>query len=218
MEELPRYVEECFELKEKYKGQIDIRIGLEGDYIEGCEEKIERIIRAYSWDYVIGSVHFLGEWDISDYRQTHNWEGKDAYDVYVQYYEAVQKAARTGFYDYIGHIDVIKRFGFKPEQDTFHLEKAALDAVKACDLAIELNASGLRMPVAEMFPSRRILEYCYELEIPLTIGSDAHQPEKLSQYLDQALDMLRDIGFNKLATFANRKRTLEPIGNERFHV
>ncbi len=46
-------------LREKYKDRIDIRVGLEGDYIEGYEADIERIIQAYPWDYVIGSVHFF---------------------------------------------------------------------------------------------------------------------------------------------------------------
>ncbi|MNI32070.1 Histidinol-phosphatase [compost metagenome] len=209
MEELPRYVEECLHLKDKYKEQIDIRVGLEGDYIEGYESEIQHIIQAYPWDYVIGSVHFLGEWDISDFRQLDGWKERDAFEVYQQYYDTVQKAARTGFYDYIGHIDVIKRFGFKPEQDTWELERATLDTVKASGLAIELNASGLRMPCEEMFPSRRILEYCFQQGIPLTVGSDAHQPERLSQYLDQAVILLKEIGFNEIATFSARKRIME---------
>ncbi|MBP1994168.1 histidinol-phosphatase HisJ [Paenibacillus eucommiae] len=207
-EELPRYVEECILLKEKYKEQIDIRIGLEGDYIEGYETEIESIIQAYPWDYVIGSVHFLGEWDISDHRQLAGWERRDIYEVYEQYYDAVSKAARTGFYDFIGHIDVIKRFGYKPDRDPWKLEKAALDTVKEQGLAIELNASGLRMPCEEMFPSRRLLEYCYAQGIPLTIGSDCHQPERLAQYLDLAAEQLKEIGFNEIATFSARKRTL----------
>jgi histidinol-phosphatase (PHP family) len=209
MEELPRYVDECFALQQKYKSQIDIRIGLEGDYIEGWERAIETIVQSYPWDYVIGSVHFLGEWDITDHRQLEGWNGKDPFNVYVQYYDAVKKAAATGFYDYIGHIDVIKRFGYKPDHrdsEVWQLEKSALDAVKANDLAIELNASGLRMPAAEMFPSRRMLEYCLELGIPVTIGSDAHQPEKLGQYLDQAIFQLKEVGFHTLATFSRRKR------------
>lgn len=208
MDELPRYVEECLSLKEKYKDQIDIRIGLEGDYIEGCEEQIEAIVRAYPWDYVIGSVHFLGEWDITDFRQTHGWEGRDRMAVYEQYYDAVAKAAATGFYDYIGHIDVIKRFGFKPEGDVTHLENAALEAVKKNGLAIELNASGLRMPVEEMFPSKRMLQYAHKLGIPVTIGSDAHQPERLGQYLDQARAALKEVGYTQLATFNCRKLML----------
>ncbi|MFD2614017.1 histidinol-phosphatase HisJ [Paenibacillus gansuensis] len=206
MEELPSYFEECLALKEKYKDRIDIRIGLEGDYIEGHEEKIRRIVEGYPWDYVIGSVHFLGEWDITDFRQTAGWENKDIHSVYEQYYDAVKKAAATGMYDYIGHIDVIKRFGYKPEQDVTPLENDALDAVKKAGLAIELNASGLRTPVAEMFPSRRMLEYAYHIGIPVTVGSDAHQPERLGQYLEEARTLLKEIGYTQLATFRQRRR------------
>ncbi|MEI7027813.1 histidinol-phosphatase HisJ [Paenibacillus sp. y28] len=213
MQELPQYVDEAFRLKEQYKEHIDIRVGLEGDYIEGWEAEIERIVRAYPWDYVIGSVHFLGEWDISDSRQLAGWEGKDVLEVYKQYYDAVQKAARTGYYDYIGHVDVIKRFGYRPPQaqwdnEVLALERETLDVIQASGLAMELNASGLRMPVEEMFPSRRILEYAHRIGLPLTIGSDAHQPERLAQYLDQAAALLREVGFTELATFRNRRREM----------
>lgn len=213
MDELPRYVEEALRLKEKYRGQIDIRVGLEGDYIEGYEEDIERIVTGYPWDYVIGSVHFLGEWDVSDSRQLHGWEGKRMLDVYERYFDAVQKAAKTGFYDFLGHIDVIKRFGHRPEEDdeVRELERRTLDVIRDSGVAIELNASGLRMPCAEMFPKRRMLEYAFELGIPVTIGSDAHQPERLSQYLDQAVALLKEIGYRELATFRGRQRTMIPI-------
>ncbi len=211
MNELPRYFEECVYLKEKYKDQIDIRIGLEGDYIEGYEEQIERIVTAYPWDYVIGSVHFLGEWDISDSRQLHGWEGRNVAEVYEQYYSMVQKAACTGFYQYMGHLDVIKRFGMVPEVDMWDVEKKTVDIIKSNDLAIELNASGLRMPCEEMFPSRRILDYCLEQNVPLTVGSDAHQPLRLSQNLDAAVDLLKEIGFKQLATFRAGKRMMVNI-------
>jgi histidinol-phosphatase (PHP family) len=208
MDELPAYVEECLHLKHKYKDQIDIKVGLEGDYIEGCEADIEKIVRTYPWDYVIGSVHFLGEWDISDSRQLHGWNDKDVDDVYRQYYDAVQKAARTGFYDYIGHIDVIKRFGYYPKSDMAPLEKETLDVIRQHDMAIELNASGLRMPAKEMFPSRRMLEYCYQQNIPVTMGSDAHQPQRLGQYLQEAISLLKEIGFTELATYEKRQRIM----------
>jgi histidinol-phosphatase (PHP family) len=208
MAELPYYFEEAMALKEKYKGEIDIRIGLEGDYIEGYEEQIEKIVTGYDWDYVIGSVHFLGEWDVTDFRQLAGWEGKDRYAVYEQYYDAVKKAAKTGFYDFIGHIDVIKRFEFKPEQDTFHLAKDALDVINQQNLAIELNASGLRTPVKEMFPSRDVLAYAIEKQIPITIGSDAHHPDKLCNYFDQAIPLLKTLGVRQLATFESRKRMM----------
>src|SRR5690606_34372035 len=200
-------VEEAFALKAKYAGQIDVRVGLEGDYIEGCEEAIERIVTAYPWDYVIGSVHFLGEWDITDFRQTHGWEGRDPMAVYEQYYDAVCKTAANGFYDCNGHIDVVKRLCFKPGGDVTHLKQMALEAAAKAAIAIELNASGLRMPCAEMFPSRRMIEYAKELGIPVTIGSDCHQPERLGQYLDEARALLREAGYTQLAVFERRKRS-----------
>ncbi|MCV9951554.1 PHP domain-containing protein [Paenibacillus polymyxa] len=215
MDELPRYVEECLDLKERYKGQIDIRVGLEGDYIEGWEREIEDIVHAYPWDYVIGSVHFLGEWDVTDFRQVHHWEGKNVLEVYRTYYDAVSKAAATGLYDIMGHLDVIKRFGYHPkpeeEEELRELERSALSAVARSGRAMELNASGLSKPCAEMFPSRRMLEQAFTLGIPLTIGSDAHDPAKLSEHLEKARSLLYEVGYRELAVFQHRERSRVPL-------
>ncbi|MDO3413118.1 histidinol-phosphatase HisJ [Saccharibacillus sp. CPCC 101409] len=212
MDELPRYVEEVLALKEKYKGQIELKLGLEGDYISGWEEQIERIVHAYPWDYVIGSVHFLGEWDVTDYRQTAGWEGRDPLEVYAEYYEAIGRAAETGFYDIIGHFDVIKRFGFAPPaeqgEQRSELEERALHRIARNGIVMELNASGLTKPCAEMFPSERLLRRAIELGIPLTLGSDAHDPAKLSENLDVARAQLLGLGVHEVATFDRRKRTM----------
>ncbi|TJY39548.1 histidinol-phosphatase HisJ [Cohnella pontilimi] len=206
--ELPAYVEECLRLQEKYKDEIQVRVGLEGDYIEGYEEQIEKIVTGYPWDYVIGSVHFLGTWDITDFRQVHHWEGKNIIKVYEQYYDAVRKAAASGLYDYIGHIDAIKRFGYRPEEDTTALENAALRTVAEHGLAIELNAAGIHTAAKEMYPSRRMLEQAYALGVPVTYGSDAHHPDRIGQKGSEARDMLKSVGFSKLATFKRRKRDM----------
>lgn len=214
MEELPRYVEEAFELKQKYASSISVRVGLEADYIEGWENEIAKIINDYPWDYVIGSVHFLGEWDVSDFRQVHHWEGRDVFEVYQTYYDAVQKAARTGFYDIMGHLDVIKRFNYKPEgrqQEVAELEQKTLTAIAEAGIAMELNASGLTKPCAEMFPCDRILKAAIELGIPLTVGSDAHDPKKLSENLDIARGTLCTLGVRELATFEQRQRVMVPL-------
>ncbi|MGC5776464.1 histidinol-phosphatase HisJ [Paenibacillus pabuli] len=211
MDELPRYVEECFSLKERYRGQIDVRVGLEGDYIEGWETEIRAIIERYPWDYVIGSVHFLGEWDITDFRQTHHWEGKDVLEVYRQYYDAISKAAATGMYDIMGHTDVIKRFGYTPAPEQTEerkaLENAALQAIAKSGCAMELNASGLSKPCAEMFPGRRMLTEAIQLGIPLTLGSDAHDPLKLGEYLPEAEALLLELGCTEVAVFESRHRS-----------
>ncbi|ULO07434.1 histidinol-phosphatase HisJ [Paenibacillus sp. 19GGS1-52] len=210
--ELPRYVEECLTLKERYRGIIELRVGLEADYIEGYEEQIRELLSPYPWDYLIGSVHFLGEWDITDYRQVHGWEGKDVVEVYRRYYDAVQKSALSGLYDIIGHMDVIKRFGYGPQtpEDKAEVNKLELETLKAIaesGIAMELNASGLTKPCAEMFPAEHVLQGALTLGIPLTLGSDAHDPLKLGDGLQEARSMLWHTGFRGLAIFEGRRRS-----------
>ncbi|MFF2909152.1 histidinol-phosphatase HisJ [Paenibacillus sp. NPDC057934] len=216
LSELPRYVEECLSLKERYRGIIELRVGLEADYIEGYEEQIRELLSPYPWDYLIGSVHFLGEWDITDFRQVHGWEGKDPLDVYRKYYDAVRKSALSGLYDIIGHMDVIKRFGYGPQSpegraEVRELERSALQAIAESGIAMELNASGLTKPCAEMFPAEHVLQEALTLGIPLTLGSDAHNPAKLGEGLQGARRLLWETGFRELAVFEGRKRTFVPF-------
>ncbi|MFE4714698.1 histidinol-phosphatase HisJ [Paenibacillus sp. NPDC056722] len=216
LSELPCYVEECLSLKERYRGIIDLRVGLEADYIEGYEEQIRELLSPYPWDYLIGSVHFLGEWDITDFRQVHGWEGKDPLDVYRKYYDAVRKSALSGLYDIIGHMDVIKRFGYGPQSpegraEVKELERSALQAIAESGIAMELNASGLTKPCAEMFPAEHVLQEALALGIPLTLGSDAHDPAKLGEGLQEARRLLWETGFRELAVFEGRKRTSVPF-------
>lgn len=216
MAELPRYVEECLTLKERYRGVIDLRIGLEADYIEGYEDQIRDILSPYPWDYLIGSVHFLGEWDITDYRQVDGWVGKDELEVYRLYYDAVKKSALSGLYDIIGHMDVIKRFGYGPQTpegkaEVRKLELETLKVIADSGIAMELNASGLTKPCAEMFPAEHLLQEAFKLGIPLTLGSDAHDPAKLGDGLQEARSMLWHTGFRELAVFEGRRRTTVPF-------
>lgn len=214
--ELPRYVEECLMLKARYRGIIDLKVGLEADYIEGYEEVIRDLLAAYPWDYLIGSVHFLGEWDITDFRQVQGWEGKDVLEVYRRYYDAVSKSATSGLYDIIGHIDVIKRFGYVPDTEeglaeVRELELGALKKIAISGMAMELNASGLTKPCKEMFPASHVLKKALELGIPLTLGSDAHDPAKLGEGLPEARRQLWETGFRELAVFEGRRRTMVPF-------
>ncbi|WP_379163408.1 histidinol-phosphatase HisJ [Paenibacillus sp. sgz5001063] len=216
LSELPRYVDECLSLKERYRGRIELRVGLEADYIEGYEEQIRELLAPYPWDYLIGSVHFLGEWDITDFRQTHGWEGRDVMEVYRRYYDAVRKSALSGLYDIIGHMDVIKRFGYGPQTPEGQAEVRAMEletlrAIAGSGMAMELNASGLTKPCAEMFPAEHVLQQALELDIPLTLGSDAHDPLKLGDGLPEARSLLWRTGFRELAVFENRVRTLVPF-------
>lgn len=206
IEELPLYVAEAFLLKEKYQGQIEVKVGLEADWVEGYGEQTRELLSQYSFDYVIGSVHFLGTWDHTDGRNMAGWETRDVFETYVEYFQQVRMAAESRLFDTIGHFDVIKRFGFKPERAYQEAVEAAIVAVRDSGICVEVNASGLRYPCAEQFPSRTILEILKHHNVPLTVGSDAHKPEHVAEGLDTVYELIRSVGYKNIHGFTGRKR------------
>ncbi|MGB6018001.1 MAG: PHP-associated domain-containing protein, partial [Sulfurimonadaceae bacterium] len=58
------------------------------------------------------------------------------------------------------------------------------------------------------YPSPSILQAAYELNIPITFGSDAHNPEQVGLFRKEAEDLARSIGYTECATFKDRKRTM----------
>lgn len=206
--ELDKYVEEAIKLKDEYKRDIDVKVGIEADYIEGYEEEIEKLLTPYPFDYIIGSVHFLGEWDISDSRQMQGWNQKPLFQIFNDYYVALQNMAKSSLYDIVGHFDVVKKYGHKPKEDITELIKATLDAIKEANMAMEINASGLKKVVKEIFPAHEIIKQAVSLGIPFTLGSDAHAPRDVHSNINEGRRILKELNVDKIATFNRRKRIM----------
>ena len=102
--ELPVYVERVLELKDRYSDRIVVRLGIEADYHAATQEERARLLGQYPWDYVIGSVHILGDWIFDDPRQLEGYQGLDLDQFYVDYLEAVGDMAETGLYLSLIHI------------------------------------------------------------------------------------------------------------------
>ena len=206
MEELPLYVAEALALRDKYRGVIDVKVGLEADWVEGYGDQVAELLGKHPFDYVIGSVHFLGTWDHTDSRQLAGWDARDVFETYAEYFKQVRMAAQSGLFDIIGHIDVIKRFGHVPERSHDDLLEETAVAVRDAGVCVEVNASGLRYPCAEQFPSRRMLEMLHAHQVPLTLGSDAHQPRFVGEGLDVVVGLLREVGYKQVHGFTGRRR------------
>ena len=56
---MPHYVAEIAQLKEEFKGKIDIYCGLEADYLTGVSEPFAVTKEKYHLDYLIGGVHLV---------------------------------------------------------------------------------------------------------------------------------------------------------------
>ena len=89
-----------------------LKLGLEMDYIPGKERRSPDH-RRLPWDYVLGSVHFLGQWGF-DFSPEVGWPDKDVNSAYEAYFSALIAATRSGLFDSITHPDLIKIFGHEP--------------------------------------------------------------------------------------------------------
>ncbi|MFW5998784.1 MAG: histidinol-phosphatase [Bacillota bacterium] len=193
-----------FELKEK--SDLKIKIGMEFDYIPEEEKNIRKKIEKISFDYCIGSVHKIGDWEFDHPAYKNEYNNRSIESIYMDYYDLLKKAVKSDLFDIIGHLDLIKIFNFKPENmDIMDLVFPVLKLIKRYKMVIELNINGLNKPVEEMYPSERILKKAEEMEIPITTGSDAHNYKRVGNDLKKAYNILTDIGYKTVATFSNHK-------------
>jgi len=196
------YTNEIKAAREKYHNEIDIRLGYEVDWLPGHMD--ERVLTA-DVDYLIGSVHFLDKWGFDNPEFIGEWTHKDVATVWHDYFSAISEMADSGLFDIVGHLDLIKVFGHRPDSDILSIVRPALEAIHASGMVIELNTAGLRKDAAEIYPSLNILQEAYAMGIPITFGSDAHSPQQVGYGLDLAYEMASSVGYDRCVTFQKRK-------------
>jgi histidinol-phosphatase (PHP family) len=199
------YVNEIRRLQQAYP-RIRLKLALEADFIVGHEQQLRNVIQSYDWDYLIGSVHFIDGWGVDDERYKAGFDRWDIDELYECYFDHVCRAAETGLYQVMGHLDLVKKFGHRPAQSLADLYRRTARRLKAADVCIEVNTSGLRKPCAEMYPHPDLVKACFDAGVPVTLGSDAHQPDRVADAALQAVAMLRDIGYTHIARFDGRRR------------
>lgn len=193
----------------------DLRLGIEADFIPGREDRMAELLEAREWDYVVGSVHFLGEHAV-DYELYDVWtRGTSADKVWATYFEWLGEAARSGLFDILAHPDLVKVWGGerpRPDGDLRRFYDRAMDGIAESGIAVEVSTAGLRKPVAEIYPDRAFLEMLADAGNPIALSSDAHRPDHLGHGYEHALELLADVGIGELCVFERRERRLEPIG------
>lgn len=204
MEDIPVMTSQIIDLKQKYSGQIAVRYGIEVDYFPDMEDDIAELIKGIPLDYVIGSVHFIGNWNFD---MDQSLYGKWTNDVlYSKYFALVQQLAKSGLFDIVGHLDIIKKFRIYPETNQEALFEETLDIIKHNNLVVELNTGGFDRPCQEFTPSPKLLEMCFRHQIPVTLSSDAHRTSQIARYYDLAFSLLKHTGYSEIAAFQNRVR------------
>ena len=204
-EQMANYEAEVLNLKNEYKKQIDIRLGYEVDYLEGHMDS--RILNA-NVDFLIGSVHFLDKWGFDNPEFIGEYKNRDIDTIWQEYFNAIEAMANSGYFNIVGHIDLIKVFNFKPKKDIRTIAKNAIKAIKNAQMAVEINVAGLRKPVKEAYPSLEILQMCYENSIDITFGSDAHKVEDIGFAYAQAVELAKSAGYTQCVSFISKQKQL----------
>lgn len=203
----PKYFEKIKYLQEKYKDQITIKKGLEFGMQVHTIEDYEKLYAKYDFDFILMSIHqiknkefWTGEYQAGKTQQEYNEE------YYQEMLELVKKYKN---YSCLAHMDLIVRYdpaGVYPFEKLKPVITEILKQVIKDGKGIELNTSFHRYNLKDSQPSRAILNLYKELGgTIITIGSDSHKESHLGAYVDEAQEILKEVGFEYYCTFEKMK-------------
>lgn len=199
--------------KDAKKAGYNVKFGLELDYLPGRDADLREFIKSYPFDYVIGSIHWLGDFGFDLLENLKVWDEWDVKQAYQQYFEILLQLSESRMFDFVGHPDVIKVFGHEPEDTAFLMRwyERLAKSFAANNQVIEVSTAGLRKPVNKLYPAPDFLRACYAERVPIVLNSDAHRPEDVGADYDQAVEYIRQVGYTHIVTFSQHERTVVPL-------
>jgi histidinol-phosphatase (PHP family) len=210
MTQFPSYKEEIALLQD---GEAPaVLFGIEADYHDGCEKFLGEWLPAQGFDFVLGSVHYIKGWGFDNPTHRHVWDSVDVTGTWRKYFELVGRLADLGLFDAVAHLDLPKKFGYRPsDKDLKEMAQPVLDRIAKAGMGIELNTSGLRKPVSEIYPSPLLISMAKERDIAICFGSDAHRPDDIGANFDLALKLAREAGYTHYFRMSRRTKELIPL-------
>ena len=206
-EDLPRYFDEVARARAEFP-QLNIKLGLECDFIPGQESWIEELAGMADWDYLIGSVHYLPDgWDVDNPKNIRRHMDGGAESVWQSYWKVYEQCIRSGLFDFVAHPDLPKKFGIRPGGDLVRFYRRSIEALAETGVAYEINTAGMRKECAEQYPDRQFIELACAAGVPVLINSDAHRPEDVAAGFAGAVALAKSCGYTETLRFSRRRRS-----------
>ena len=209
--ELPAYFQWIDRAKQA-AGDLPVRAGLECDWLPGCDAWTEKLSEFYPWDYLIGSVHYLGkEFDFDNPKWLGKWSELDVEETWQRYWDEYLEMVKADLFDICGHPDLIKKFSYTPAGDLARYYEPVIAAIAERNLCIEINTAGWHKPCAEQYPSEQFLKLSSQAGVGLIISSDAHASGEIGRDFERAIQLAKKCGFTETRLYKGGQFTTEPL-------
>ena len=209
-EEFPQYKEMIREarLHGKVKG-VEVLYGIEAEVHpdEDTMTEMDVFLQSEPFDFVLGSLHHM----LPIYREwLEDRNCRTDAEKISEYFRCLAIGAASGRYHSLSHPDVIRIYStledrFDPAAHEKEI-KTFLDVVKLNDVCLEINTSGLIKGDFVVHPDPLIMGWALEREIPFTIGSDSHAPERVGTPFEEVIGEFRELGLTELHYFRKGQR------------
>ena len=191
------YFEEGKRLKENYKDRIEVGMGVEVGYNPDAIDAILAFLEKYDWDRVGLSYHFIKEKGQHINMLSRKKANLDAFSqigvssIISRYFDGLILAVQQLPAQVLCHLDAVLRFHPDVQLNSKHQEQIELllDMAVIQKIALEINTSGFVHRGAP-YPQRWILQRAIEKNIPICLGSDAHNPDDVGRYFERIPDLL----------------------------
>jgi histidinol-phosphatase (PHP family) len=205
---LDRYVDAVLAAKDR---GLPVLLGLEVDFFPETIEAVIKLLEPYPFDFLIGSTHWLGAWGIDLNQQVFEFDRRGKEQAYEDYFAIETDLASSGTVDVLAHSDVVKKQGVFLDTPPLELYDTLAAAAGRSGVAVEVSTAGLHQPAKEMYPHVDLLSRMHANGVPITIASDAHQPDKCGRDRSRAVELARSVGYEGHVTFDNRHMSHVPF-------
>lgn len=193
----------------KYRGRLDIRMGIELGLQTHLAERYEEMLAGYPFDFVIGSVHLLRDRDPYYPEAFQGMTDEEAYRIYFE--QTLKNVKAFHGFDSLGHLDYIVRYGKTKARkyccsDYMDVIDEILKELVEHEIALEVNSAGLRKNLGFPNPHTDIIKRYRELHGEMvTVGADSHKPMHIGYGFKEIETILQDCGFAYYTRFKARK-------------